>query len=102
MYGLHGRITAYTGQREALLSALLRGAEILGDLEGCYAYIVSRATDDEDSVWVTEVWWSQADHQASLAHEAIRTLITEARPLIAGMSDRIEFEPVGGKGVPKS
>jgi len=100
MYGLYGKMTAHAGQREALLSALLRGAQMLGDLEGCYAYIVSRATDDEDSVWVTEVWRSREDHQASLAHQAIRTLITEARPLIAWMSDRVEFEPVGGKGVP--
>ncbi len=100
MYGLHGKITAQPGQREALLAALLRGAEMLSKLEGCYTYIISRASDDADAIWVTEVWRSAVDHQASLSHEAIRTLITEARPLIAGMSDRTEFEPVGGKGVP--
>jgi quinol monooxygenase YgiN len=100
MYGLNGKMTAHAGQREALLAALLRGAAMLGDLDGCYLYVVSRANDDENSIWVTEVWRSREDHQASLTHEAIRTLITEARPLIAAMTDRSEFEPVGGKGVP--
>jgi quinol monooxygenase YgiN len=100
MYGLHGKITAQAGQQEVVLAALLRGAEMLGNLEGCYTYIVSRANDDGDAIWVTEVWRSAADHQVSLSHEAIRALITEVRPLIAGMSDRSEFEPVGGKGMP--
>jgi quinol monooxygenase YgiN len=99
MYGLHGKITTHAGQRDTLLAALLNAARLLGDLDGCYAYIVSRA-DDDNSIWVTEVWHSREDHQASLSHEAIRALIAEARPLIAGMSDRSEFEPVGGKGVP--
>jgi quinol monooxygenase YgiN len=100
MYGLMGKIRAQEGQREALLEHLLQAARLLSTLEACYLYVVSRAPDDPHGIWVTEVWHNQADHQASLTHEAIRSLITVARPLIAGMSDRTEFEPVGGKGLP--
>jgi hypothetical protein len=35
----------------------------------------------------------------ALDNEATKALIARARPLIAGFSDRTEFEPVGGKGV---
>ena len=99
MYGLHGKIRATPDQREALLGHLLDAARLLADLDGCHLYLVSRAIDDPDGIWVTEVWRSQADHQVSLAHDAIKNLIAVARPLIAGMSDRSEFAPAGGKGL---
>ena len=100
MYGLHGKIRTQAGQREALLHYLLQASQTLGELDGCYLYVISRAVDDPEGIWVTEVWRSQADHQASLTHEGIRSVITAARPLIAEMTDRLEFDPVGGKGLP--
>jgi len=100
MYGLHGKMKAQAGQRDALLNILLAAAKGLQGYEGCYVYIVSSAPDDPDGIWVTEVWRSQADHQASLALESTQTLIASARPLIAGFSDRVEFTPIGGKGLP--
>lgn len=102
MYGLMGKIHAQDGQREVLLEQLLQAAEQLSALEGCYLYIVSRAQDDANVIWVMEVWRSQEDHHESLKHEAIQSLIAVARPLIADMSNRTEFEPVGGKGLPAS
>ena len=100
MYGLMGKFVAHSGQRDALIDVLLRAAKDMERIEGCYLYVVSRDPNDGDGVWVTEVWHSQEDHQASLTHEAVQALISEGRPLIASMSDRMEFEPVGGKGLP--
>ena len=100
MYGLMGKIRAHEGGGEKLLTYLLRAAQELATLENCYLYVVSRDNTDADAVWVTEIWHSSEDHQASLAHEAIQTLIASARPLIAEMTNRTEFEPVGGKGLP--
>ena len=102
MYGLSGKIIAQSGQREALLKHLLEAAAFLGSLDGCYLYVISRAVDDPDGIRVIEVWRSQADHQASLTYEVVRSIIAAARPLIAGMADSLEFEPVGGKGLPAS
>jgi quinol monooxygenase YgiN len=102
MYGLSGKFTASTGQRESLLAILLEGVAFLGQLDGCYAYIISRAVDDPDGIWVTEVWRSREDHQDSLGFDAVQAMIARARPMIAGMSDRVEFEPVGGKGIPSA
>jgi quinol monooxygenase YgiN len=100
MYGLMGKFTAQPGERETLLGHLQQAARDLQDFDACLVYIVSRATDDEDGIWVTEVWRSQDDHRASLDLEATQALIAIARPLIAGISDRTEFEPVSGKGLP--
>lgn len=94
-----GKIRAHAGDGEKLLAYLLRAAEELSALENCYLYVISRDKDDVDALWVTEIWRNQEDHQASLTHDAIRTLIASARPLIAEMNHRTEFEPVGGKGL---
>lgn len=100
MYGLMGKFVAQPEKRDALIEVLLRAAKNLEALDGCYLYVVSRDPEDADSVWVTEVWRGVEDHQASLQHEAVRALIAEGRPLIASMGDRIEFEPLGGAGLP--
>ena len=99
MYGLSGKFSAQPGQREALLGHLLEAADGLRAVEGCLLYVVSWASDDPDGIRVFEVWRNAADHQASLELPATQALIAAARPLIAGMSDRAEFEPVGGKGL---
>jgi quinol monooxygenase YgiN len=100
MFGLFGKITTHPGQRDPLVDYLLKAAESLHDMEGCYVYIINIDPHDLDAIWVTEVWRSQADHQASLSDERVKAIIASARPLIAGMSDQIELTPVGGKGLP--
>jgi len=102
MYGLFGKMRAQAGQRETLIGHLLHAADLLRDLEGCFVYIINSDPTDPDAIWVTEVWRSQADHQASLSHEAIQSLITVARPLIAEMPLRYEVTPLGGKGLPRT
>lgn len=96
MYGLIGRIIAQPGKRDELLGLLLDGT---GEMPGCVSYIISRDPSEPDSIWVTEVWESAESHQASLAIPAVQETISKARPLIAGMADRRELEPVGGTGL---
>ncbi len=102
MYGLTGKMIAHDGQRDALIGYLLEGTDSMTDLEGCYLYVVATDPADPNGIWVTEVWRSQADHQASLSLASTQTLIAQARPLIAGFGERIESTPVGGKGIPKN
>ena len=98
-YGLVGSFQAQLGQGDRLAEILLRAADALGTDPNCELYVISRSPDDADAVWVTEVWASRDAHAASLDDEATRALISEARPLIAGMGERIELDPVGGKGL---
>ncbi len=102
MFGLYGKMTAHPGKGDTLIQLMLNAARSLRDMEGCYLYVINRATDDPDALWIYEVWRSQADHQVSLTNEAVKALIASARPLIAGMSDRMELVPLGGKGIPEA
>jgi quinol monooxygenase YgiN len=97
-FGLYGKIIAQPGQRDALVAGLLEAAALMQHVAGCELYIVNVSVNEPDVVWVTEVWRSRSDHQASLALEEIKALIKRTMPLIAG-GERIEIVPIAGKGL---
>ena len=96
MYGLIGKITATAGQRDALAAILLEGTQ---SMPGCLSYVVAVDASDPDALWVSEVWDSQASHQASLKLPSVQAAIAKGRPLIAGFSNRVETTPLGGHGL---
>lgn len=98
-YGLTGKMLAVAGKGDELEGYLLTAAAGMAEVEGCWLYLVSRIDGEPDAVMVTEVWDSSASHQASLQIPGTAELIARVRPIIAGMSDRIEFLPKGGKGI---
>jgi quinol monooxygenase YgiN len=99
MYGLIGKITSKAGHREALLAAILQGAE---NMPGCLSYIVARDTGNHDAIWVTEVWTDEESHRASLQLPSVRNAISQAMPLIERLESGIVTQPVGGVGLPES
>lgn len=96
MYGLMGKMTAVPGQRDTLINILL---DSIHGMPGCLSYVVARDPADENAIWITEVWDSADSHQASLSLPQVQQAIAQARPLIAGFSDRTVTEPVGGYGL---
>ena len=98
-FGMFGKIIAKEGQRNALVEHLLEAARLMNDLPGCEIYVVSRATEEPEAIWVMEVWRTEAEHDASLKLDSVKALIARARPLIAGGYERTRFIPVGGKGI---
>lgn len=95
MYGLIGKIRAHPGKGGELAYVLSK----IPEMPGCRQYLVSLDRNDEDAVWVTEVWESATSHQAALEMPEVRAVIDEGRPLIAGFEDRQEIRPVGGLGL---
>ena len=96
MYGIIGKMTAVAGERDALAQILLEGTRAM---PGCLSYVVAEDPRDADALWITEVWASQADHQASLKLPGVQAAIAKGRPLIAGFADRVETTPIGGHGL---
>ena len=99
MYGLIGKMIAKPGQRDALQEILLEND---GGMPGCFSYIIAQDPDDQDSLWITEVWDAQASHMASLTLPSVKAAISKARPLIAGFSNSVVTTPIGGIGIPRS
>jgi quinol monooxygenase YgiN len=56
---------------------------------GCELHVVLRTTDGSGTVWVTEVWESEAAHDAALATAAARALTERVMGLVSGVDRRI-------------
>ena len=96
MYGLIGKMIAAPGQRDALIDILLESTD---GMPGCRSYVIATDPADENAIWITEEWDSEASHQASLQLPEVRQAIARGRPMIAGFGERFVTAPVGGHGL---
>ena len=96
MYGLIGKMLAAPGERDNLIAILLEGT---GDMPGCLSYIIAEGPADDITIWITEVWDSEASHDASLSLPAVQAAIARARPIITGFGDQTITAPAGGVGL---
>lgn len=99
-YGLHGKLTATTGNTAQLAEILIKASQLVSTAPGCHLYAVSKDKRDEHSVWVTEIWDSKEDHDSSLAIPGVRELIAQAIPLLNGTPEGgQELDIIGGAGI---
>jgi quinol monooxygenase YgiN/mannose-6-phosphate isomerase-like protein (cupin superfamily) len=99
--GRYARCTAKPGQGDALAEKLLAVAEALQAVPGCELYVINRAADDPDTLWVTEVWRSQEELDASLETDEAKASIPEVLALVQeGSFERVDVRPLGGVGLP--
>jgi quinol monooxygenase YgiN len=96
MYGLIGRFYAASGQRDALIEAIQAG---INEMPGCLSYVIATDSQDENAVWITEVWDNAESHRASLKLPEVQQAIVRAKPLIASFGEHFETRPVGGMGL---
>lgn len=98
-YGCYVKFIARPGQRDALVRHLLSAAAHVEGATGCELYIINLSPSEPESVWVTEVWRSQEEHDAALIGEDTQMAIKQVLPLLAGAPEKIDVLPVGGKGL---
>ncbi len=90
---------AREGQRDVLVEHMLGVAQLLADVPGRELYVINTSAADTDTVWVTEVWSSQAELDASLTLDRVKASVVRAVLLLAGPPERIDILPVGGIGL---
>jgi quinol monooxygenase YgiN len=95
MYAYIGKFTATPGNQQALADRLLIAAERMKEAPGCLQYFIY--TGDNESVWVSEIWRTKKDYDASLEIPGVREFIRKTMPLIAAM-DSNQLTPIGGHG----
>lgn len=93
MYGLIVKLAAVAGKREELI-AVLAGSTT--NMPGCFSYVVARDSKDENSIWVTEVWDSEASHDASLSLPAVKQAVVQAKPMVANFEKVAITTPIAG------
>jgi quinol monooxygenase YgiN len=98
--GRYVRMVAQPGQGDALADTLLRVAEGLRGAPGCELYVINRAVDEPDTVWVTELWADAAASDKALSSDLGEVGIHEVLELLAGPPELVELHPLGGAGLP--
>lgn len=96
MYGIIGKIVAVEGRRDELADILIEG---VAGMPGCLSYVIAKDRENDDALWVTEVWDSEASHEASLSLPSVQEAMRKGRPLIEAFEERIVTEPLGGYGL---
>jgi quinol monooxygenase YgiN len=94
----YGKAQARAGHDEELAEILLAAAAELENDPGCLLYLINRQAGKPDVIWVTELWRSQADLDASLERIRGSEGVAAAMALVEDW-EMIELEQLGGKGV---
>jgi quinol monooxygenase YgiN len=97
-YGYIGSMRTREGYRDVVIEILLGGADGLREA-GCQLYAVGTDLADADMIWVSEIWDSREQHDASLQLPETKDAISRAMPLLTGEFTRQELNVVGGLGV---
>ena len=96
--GRYAKATAKSGQGDALADLMLEVAATLNGFPGCELYVINRAADEPDVIWVTEVWRDQEAVDASLAAARESDLMPRVMAVVESF-ERIDVVPVGGVGI---
>ena len=93
----YGKAVAKQGKGGELAELLLAAAAELEADPGCELYLINRQAGSPDVIWVTELWRSQADLDASLEQVRGGDQAAAAMALVDDWQ-MIELELLGGKG----
>jgi len=93
----YGKARARAGRGQELAELLLAAAAEMEDDPGCELYLVNRQAGEPDLIWITELWRSQADLDASLEQVRGSDDVAAAMALVEDW-EMIELDPLGGKG----
>ena len=99
-YLYHTSLIATKGNGDKLASILLEASKLVPKVKGCNLYIISKDKNQNDIIWVTEIWDSKEEHDNSLKTEGVRELIFSAMPILDGLPEKgQELEIKGGTGI---
>jgi quinol monooxygenase YgiN len=91
VYGLIVRLRIVSGKREEMIALLKESAR---GMPGCVSYVVAKDLTDENALWVTEIWDSIANHDASLTLPAVTDVMPRARAIVSAFDKIAITEPV--------
>jgi quinol monooxygenase YgiN len=97
MWGMVAKITLLPGKRDEMLQILEESA---AHMQGCLSYVVAKDANDENTVWVTEVWDKMASHDASLSLPAVKNAVPRAKAIVSNFERIAITTPVWGVGLP--
>jgi quinol monooxygenase YgiN len=98
-FAQHSRLRARPGKRDELLAKFLQIPKMQADNPACELTIVSSSPDEDDVVFLTEVWTSAEEHERARQSTEVQEWAADMPALVAGPPDTTPLVIEGGKGV---
>lgn len=83
-FAQHSRLRARAGKRDELVAKFVEVAEMQRDNPACELMLVSSSPDEDDVVYLTEVWTSADEHERARESEAVQSWAAAMPSLVAG------------------
>ena len=81
MVGQINKNTTAPGKHDEMVRLVMIGSD---HMPGCHSYIIGKDADDDDTIWVSEVWDNAEVQRASMDLPGVRAAVEKAMPMIAG------------------
>ncbi len=92
------RVPAAPGQRAELAKALQMALDNVEQEAGTRYYLLHEARDDEDTLWMYEMYETQGDLEAHMGSSWFAELGPAIAPFLGGRPELTFLKPLGGKG----
>jgi quinol monooxygenase YgiN len=99
-FAQHTELVATSGNGGQLASKFMESVEIQRDNPQCELMLVSTSPVNDDVVYLTEVWTSEAAWENARSSPVISEWAKDMPSLVAEPPKSLRLDPVGGKGLP--
>jgi quinol monooxygenase YgiN len=98
-FAQHTRLVATRGNADRLAHKFVESVEMQRDNPACELMIVSRSPVEDDVVYLTEVWSSEAEWEKARNSPAIAEWAGDMPSLVAEAPQSTPLQPIAGKGL---
>jgi len=100
-FALCGKMAAHAGKRDALTAVMKEALSGVSKVPGCLLYLVFEDLEDENCLWITEIWTSKEAHDSSLKDPSVLRTISMAREYLDfSRMTQAKLNPLFGVGMP--
>jgi len=92
------RLRAKPGKHDELVAKFLEAAEMQRENPANELTLVSSSPDDEDVVYLTEVWTSAEEHERARESDEVQAWAADMPSLVDGPPETTPLDVAGGSG----
>lgn len=93
------KLISTEGSADKLLAKFLEAAELQAENPSCELMLVARSEANENVVYLTEIWSSEATWDEARQSDAITAWAKDMPALVAEPPVSTRFTQIGGKGI---
>jgi quinol monooxygenase YgiN len=98
-FAQHSRLRARPGKRDKLIAKFLEIPVMQADNPACELTIISSSAEEDDVVFLTEVWTSAEEHERARQSSEVEAWAADMPSLVAGPPEITALVIQGGKGL---